>query len=47
MNVGYFYLYILTRRNDLRTESPEETLAIASSTKDNDTMIKSNMFQPS
>ena len=45
--MGHFYLYLLTRRNDLRTDSPEETLAIASSTKDNETMIKSNMFQPS
>ena len=51
----YIYIYIeivyicdlLTRRNDLRTDRPEESVAATSSNNDSETMMKSNMFQPS
>ena len=38
---------LLTRRNDLRTDRPEESVAATSSNNDSETMMKSNMFQPS
>ena len=38
---------LLTRRNDLRTDRPEESVAATSSNSESETMMKSNMFQPS
>ena len=53
LSVTYIYIEIvyicdlLTRRNDLRTDRPEESVAATSSNNDSETMMKSNMFQPS
>ena len=50
LNIYIEIVYIcdlLTRRNDLRTDRPEESVAATSSNNDSETMMKSNMFQPS
>ena len=47
MNDKLTNLFFITRRNDLRTDRPEVSVATTSSKRERATMMKSKMFQPS